>query len=447
MEFITRMPGRRAIGAFAAAIITGTLLLSLPISHGQASVSPLNALFTATSAVCVTGLTVVDTATDFSRFGQIVILLLIQLGGIGIMTFMTGIFAAMGSRMSYHDRLGINQTLASGQPVSFKVLLKAVVSITLLIEATGAIVLFVNLLPGYSIGEAAFHAVFHAVSAFCNAGFSTFSTNLQRFDGNITILITVSSLVIVGGLGFAVIRELVAKSRAHKVPVSLHTKIALAATAILLAGGSVLFTMMEWDNAYSHLDWSEKIANGFFQAVAPRTAGFDAIPQVRLTEVSLLFTMLFMFIGALPGSTGGGIKASSAAIIFLLVFRRFQGRQSVTAFRRSISGESIVQALTVFMLAIIVITISLAALMFAQRPLSYEAQGGWFVAHLFEVLSAFGTVGLSLGVTPNLFPMGKVIIILTMFIGRVGLLTLAYSLAKLPEPGEVVFSEEPVMIG
>lgn len=447
MEFITRMPGRQAIVAFAVTIITGAILLSLPISHGQNPVSPLDALFTATSAVCVTGLTVVDVATDYSRFGQVVIMLLIQLGGLGIMTFTTGLFAALGSRMSYYDRLGINQAFAASGPVSFKSLLKAVIAITLLIEAGGAIALFVNFLPGYSVGEAAFHAVFHSVSAFCNAGFSTFSTNLRGYESNVTVLGIISFLIIAGGLGFVVVREIICKASDRRYRLSLHAKIALSATATLLILGTIIFLSMEYDNAYAHLDWPSRIANGFFQSVTPRTAGFDAILQNHLTEVSLLFTMFFMFIGALPGSTGGGIKASSAAIIFLLVFRRFQGRQAVTAFRRTISPESIVQALTVFMLAILFIMIALAALMFAQRPLAYGAESGWFVMHLFEVVSAFGTVGLSLGLTPNLFPMGKVIIIVTMFIGRVGLLTLAYSLARLPETGEVVYAEEPVMIG
>lgn len=447
MEFISRLPGRQAISGFGLAILIGTFLLSMPVSHGQRSVSPLDALFTSTSAVCVTGLSVVDISKDFSFFGQIVILLLIQFGGLGIMTLTTGLFAAVGARMSYHDRLGLSQTLGTGRHIQFKTLLKAVAAITLLVEAIGATLLFFTFLGDYSVGNAAFHAIFQSVSAFCNAGFSTFSFSLEGHATDPFVLMVIASLIVVGGLGFAVIREVADKSLHRKSRLSLHTKIALVATATLLVGGTCLFLGMEHDNAFANFGWSDKVVNAIFQSVVPRTAGFNAVSQVSLTEVSLLFTIIFMFIGALPGSTGGGIKASSAAIILLLVINRFRGRQSVSAFRRSISQESIVQALTVFMLAILFIVVALAALMFAQRPLAHGASGGWFIEHLFEVVSAFGTVGLSLGLTPKLYPLGKIIIIITMFVGRVGLLTLAFSLARLSTKGEIVYSEEQVMIG
>ncbi|MEW6051320.1 MAG: TrkH family potassium uptake protein [Candidatus Zixiibacteriota bacterium] len=448
MQLLTRVPGRQVILAFGLTIIVGALLLSQPVSGRQHRIPFVDALFTATSAVCVTGLTVVDTEKDYTRFGQIVILTLIQLGGLGVMTFMTALFAAVGARMSYHERLGLTQSLGSGKPLHFKSLLKAVLLITFGIEAIGALLLFVKLQDQFAAPDAAFHAVFHAVSAFCNAGFSTFSTNLEAFHNDIPVILIIGSLIVAGGLGFAVIRELADRAIHPRSTLSLHSKLSIISTTVLLAAGTVIFYLVERRSAYAGMSLGDKLANAFFQSVTPRTAGFDTIAQGSLTDVSILIIIILMFIGACPGSTGGGIKATTMSVISLLVWNRFVGRSSVTAFRRSITVESIVQAITVFILASLVILLMFGALMFVQeRATPHSAGGDWFVQHLFETVSAFGTVGLSLGLTPSLSTGGKIVIILTMFIGRVGLLTLAFALARLPKRGEIVFSEESVMVG
>jgi trk system potassium uptake protein TrkH len=448
MEFLTRLPGRQAVLAFALTIIVGALILTLPISAHERPIAFIDALFTSTSAVCVTGLTVVDTATDYSRFGQVIILILIQLGGLGIMTYTTALFAASGLRMSYHERLGLSQSLGGGKPIDYKTLVKAVLVITLTIESTGALLLFVKFQSQYSYAEAAYHAVFHSISAFCNAGLSTFSTNLEAYNRDQSVILIIGFLIIFGGLGFAVIRELYDKVKHPYTMLSLHTKLSIISTFILIIAGMIIFYLIERRSAYMGMPLSAKLANAFFQSVTPRTAGFDTIPQMNLTEVSILVTIILMFIGVCPGSTGGGIKATSMAVILLVVFSRFRGRDSANIFRRSISKETVFQAITVFILASMAIAIAFAALMFVQeRSLPHTSAHGWFVEHLFEVVSAFGTVGLSLGLTPKLLTPGKLIIILTMFTGRVGLLTLAFSLVRLPKRGEIVYSEESVMIG
>ncbi len=448
MELLGKHPGRKAIIYFAAGIALGTFLLLLPVSSAREPASLIDALFTATSAVCVTGLTVLDTGHDFSMFGQIVILGLIQLGGLGIMTFATSLLLMMGGRLSFGDRLGLSESYGAPTGLKIKHLLLAIVITTFTVELLGTIALFFKFSGRFPAGQAAYYAVFHAISAFCNAGFSPFSNSLENFRGDLAIILIFSFLIIFGGLGFAVISELVSRIRNKSHAISLHTKICLATTVILLVIGTAAFWIAEQDNIFRDASLFETAGNCFFQSVTARTAGFNTIPQRSLTEVSLLVTLLLMFIGACPGSTAGGIKTTTFAIILLLVYHRFRGRQSVAAFRRTISRDSVNRALTVTLLASLVVVLMFAVLMFAmERPVAHRLSHGWFVDNLFEVVSAFGTVGLSLGMTSHVDTLGKIVLIITMFVGRVGLLTLAFSLARPPERGEVVFAEEAVMVG
>jgi len=442
MELLGANPGRRIMVYFLAGILAGT------VNTHEHPISVIDALFTATSAVCVTGLTVVDTGRDFSTYGQVVILILIQLGGLGIMTFATSLLLMMGSKVSFQDRLGLTQSFAAGPRVRSGSLMKAVVITTLMFEAVGAVLLFLQFRHTYPLGQAWFQAIFHSVSAFCNAGFSTYSNSLEGYAGNIPIIFTFAGLIIFGGLGFVVIRELVDRARYKTTRLSLHTKLCLTTTVVLLLGGTVVFYISEAGNVFRDSTFAESLANAFFQSVTARTAGFNTITQSNLTEVSLLFTMILMFIGASPGSTGGGIKTTTFAALGLLLYHRFWGRQSVVAFKRSISGDSIVRAQTVVLLAVMVIVLMLALLMFTEdRPLAHTMSHGWFVGNIFEMVSAFGTVGLSLGLTGHVTIPGKLVLILTMFIGRVGLLTLAYGLARAVRRGEVTYLEENVMVG
>jgi len=448
MELIGAKPDRKVIIYFLLAIIIGTLLLSLPVSSRNQPVTFVDALFTATSAVCVTGLTVLDTGRDFSLFGQIVILVLIQLGGLGIMTFTTVLLITMVPWLPFQDRFVLSQTLGGGSRVKAASLLKAVVLTTLSFEFLGALALFFRFQGEYPLGRAVYYAIFHAVSAFCNAGFSPFSSSLENYGGDLYMLAVFSLLIISGGLGFIVIREVMLRLSSRKNKLSIHSKLCLSVTAVLLVVGTLAFLTAEYKNVFENMGVVRCLANAFFQAVTSRTAGFNAVPLSNLTEVSLLMTIILMFIGACPGSTGGGVKTTTLGIIVLMAYNRFLGRQSVKAFRRSISADSVKRAVTVMLIAIAVIMLIFVLLMFAEeKPLPHTLSHGWFVDSLFEVVSAFGTVGLSLGVTSHLHDLGKILIVILMFIGRVGLLTLVFNLARPPRPGEVVYLDEQVMVG
>jgi len=449
MELFHRHTGRKIALYFLITILVGTVLLYLPESSAGEPVSLVDALFTSTSAVCVTGLVVLDTGRDFSTFGQVVILMLIQLGGLGIMVFATGLLLSVGTRLSLFQRLGVAHRLGTVSGISPGGLMKAVVAFTLFFEAIGFLALFgLFVKDGFTTGDAAFHAVFHSISAFCNAGFSTFSTSLEHFSHNSAVILTFSILIILGGLGFAVLWDVLAKVRSKKQRLSLHTKLCLSLTMTLLIAGTILFLISERGNLLADRSLDYILSNAFFQSVTCRTAGFNTLPQTGLTETSLTASMFLMFIGASPGSTGGGIKVTTFAIVVLLAFHRFFGRKSVSAFKRSINSESIIKALTVILLASFFIAAVFILLMYIEeKPVSYELSHGWFTRVLFETVSAFGTVGLSLGATASLSGLGKLVLIVTMFSGRVGLLTLAFALARPSKKGEIVYLDEPVAVG
>ncbi|MEW5925751.1 MAG: potassium transporter TrkG, partial [Candidatus Zixiibacteriota bacterium] len=254
---------------------------------------------------------------------------------------------------------------------------------------------------------------------------------------------------ILGGLGFAVISELAAKFRNKKLRLSLHTKLCLSVTAALLVIGTTAFMIGEYRNDFvRNMGFVHGLGNAFFQAVTSRTAGFNAIPQTNLTEVSLLITIILMFIGACPGSTAGGVKTTTLAVLLTMAYNRFLGRSSVTVFKKSLSNDSINRALTVILVAILIIVFLFVIFMFVEeKPIPHKLSHGWFVEGFFEVMSAFGTVGLSLGITSHLHSLGKIIIILLMFTGRVGLLTLVFTLARPPKRGEIIYLDEQVMVG
>ncbi len=448
MELLSAKPGQKIIAYFALGIAVGTILLMLPLSSTGKPVDFIDALFTSTSAICVTGLVVLDTAKDYSTFGQVVIMLLIQAGGLGIMTFATIFMVAAGARLPFLDRLGLSQSFGSETRARSAQLLKAVFITTFLVESAGAVALFFQFRPDYPAKTAAFHAVFHSVSAFCNAGFSTFSTNLEGFQNDSSVLLTIISLIVIGGLGFAVVGEIVSRLRNKRSRLSLHSKLCITTTAALIIVGTALIWFIESQNVFKGTGIITSAANAMFQSVTSRTCGFDSIPQANFTDLSLLVTIILMFIGTCPGSTGGGIKTTTFAVIVLLLVNRIRGRRSVAAFKRSINPESSYNALNVFLLALLVVIISLSVFMFIEeRGVAHAGSQGWFMKSLFEVVSAFGTVGLSTGITPGLSFFGKLTLVFTMFIGRVGPLTLAYALARPTRQGEIVYLDESVMVG
>jgi len=433
---------------FAVTIVTGAIFLTLPFSASAERIGIVDALFTSTSAVCVTGLTVVQTGKDFSLFGQIVILLLIQLGGIGVMTITSALLMSLGGRLSLGDRYGLSSSFSAGESVPTVSLLKAIVSTMLIVESLGALALFFRFNGEMPASQAAFHAIFHSVSAFCNAGFSGFSNNLRGYYDDPLTLMIVASLIIIGGIGFVVIREVCIKARHWNVRLSLHSKLALTTTAVLLSMGAIGFLLAERNNALAGSSLTVNVANALFQSTTCRTAGYDSIAQASLTDISLVLSVLLMFIGGSAGSTAGGIKTTTAAIMSIVAFHRLRGARSLRAFRSTISLESATKAMILTLAAATVVVVgALALMMAAEPPTSYAYSHGQFMECVFEVVSALGTVGLSMGLTPYLGDAGKLILVALMFIGRVGLITLVIALATRPPAGEITYLEEDVMVG
>jgi trk system potassium uptake protein TrkH len=438
--------------SFAAAIGVGTVLLALPVSTVGSPVTVLEALFTATSAVCVTGLTVVDTGTRFSPFGQWVILGLIQAGGLGIMTYALFATLLLGRRISFQHRLVLQDSLHHSPTTRLKALLRHVVVLTLLIEATGAALLWLHW-HGELPDRAAYLAVFHAVSAFCNAGFSVFPDGLVRFRGDLVVNAVITGLIIVGGLGFLVSLELrdrlLQRLRGERpAPLSLHARLVVTVTAALLVYGFVGFLVLEWDNLLRGLPPHETLLAAWFQSVTPRTAGFNTVDYGRATAATLYLTVFLMFVGASPGSTGGGIKTTSCGLIVALFHARWRGRGRATLFRRTVPHEAMDRAVALTLLSLALVGTSVLVLTFVeQRFAPANTSGPPFLALLFEAVSAFGTVGLSAGITASLTPLGKLVIIALMFVGRVGPLTVALAAGHSEEKGRIRYAEENVMVG
>lgn len=443
-------PAQRIIIWFIIPIISGAFLLYLPFSSEGPEVSLIDALFTATSAFCVTGLTSVNIPQTFSLFGEWIIIILMQLGGLGVMTISTLFFVAMRGRISANQIFDLKQAFTSSGDIRVRSIVKSAFLVTFIIEGIGVIFLFFPFLRHMGPLKALYFAIFHSVSAFNNAGLSIATNNLQDYSTSIPIVLGIAFLIIIGGLGFTVNSEIFlrVKSWRERRTMSLHTKLVIATTAILLITGTVLFILLEMNNAYRDYPWHLKITNAFFQSVTPRTAGFDTVPQNKLTVFSVLITILLMIIGASPGSTGGGIKTSSFAVILVAIMARLKGSSNVEVFKRTVTNDSVIKAVSIFILAILLLFAATLALMLFECNFSPGSLvQGAEITYLFETVSAFGTVGLSLGITPLLHVPGKLILIIMMIIGRVGLLTIFYVLARPEGSDRISFSEENVMIG
>ncbi|MEN3190153.1 MAG: TrkH family potassium uptake protein [Atribacterota bacterium] len=418
----------------------GTILLNLPAASSTGkSVGFINALFTATSATCVTGLIVLDTGKDFSTFGQLTILILLQCGGLGIMTMSTMFAFLMGKKISLRQRLIMQESLNQFSIGGLVRLAKYILIFTVIIEGVGATILFFCWQRFYSPIKALYLGVFHSISAFCNAGFSLFSDSIMRYKGDLTINLTFMALIILGGIGFLVLLELFQYGKNGTL--SLHAKLALKISLILILIGFIGIYLIESNNPFtlSNLNLSEKIYGSIFQSVTARTAGFNTIHIGSMLNPTLFLIIILMFIGASPGSTGGGVKTTTFGLLILYVWSSLTGKEGINLFKRRVSPDIIPKALTV-------ITLSLALVITMTILLSY-VEGKDFIKILFEVVSAFGTVGLSTGITPSLSVAGKIIIIITMFSGRVGPLGLALSLIKKREPEVIKYPEEKVMVG
>ena len=444
MKDIEFHPARVLAASFLAAILVGTLLLSLPFSTRQGQTPVLDAFFTATSAVCVTGLIVKDTPAHYSPAGLAIILALIQLGGLGIMTFSTLIILAARGRISVRERLLIQSSFHPGIPKDLPSLVRSIFAYTLAIESAGAVLLFAWFSADFGFWRAAGLAIFHAISAFCNAGFSLFSDSLTGYRGHAGIVLTVAGLIVLGGIGFPVLREMrqLSVSRLTRRPArpSLHLKLIVTTTLIFILAAFALLYVMEGSFSMASYSIRERALSSFFLSVTARTAGFQTMSIAALGPASVLLMFLLMFVGASPASTGGGVKTSTASLLVLLIRSRVSSRQTVSAFRRSLAADLMTKAFTLIVLALAVIFLATGVLLASQPAIGMKSA-------LFEVFSAFGTVGLSMGVTSGLTPLGKVVIILTMFIGRVGPLTLLYALSRRRPRGRFEYAEESVLVG
>ena len=422
---VIRHPAQAVVLGFAGAVVVGTVLLMLPISRtGEGSAPVVTALFTSTSAVCVTGLTVVDTPSYWSGFGEAVILALIQVGGFGIMTLASLLGLLVSRRMGLRTRLtAAAETKAVGLG-DVRAVVKGVVKVSLLIEAVTALCLTLRFRLGYDepLLTAVYHGVFHAVSAFNNAGFALYSDNLMGFVTDPWICLPIAIAVITGGLGFPVLLELRKELRAPGMW-SLHTKMTLAMTGILLVGGTLFVTANEWVNpgTLGALDTPGRLLAGFFQAVMPRTAGFNSLDYGQMNESTLLGTNVLMFIGGGSAGTAGGIKVTTFLVLFYMIYAEVRGERNVEAFDRRIDDRATRQALTVALLSIAAVMSATLALL-EITDLSTDKV-------LFEAVSAFATVGLSTGITADLPTSAHLILTGLMFLGRLGPVTLVSAVA------------------
>ncbi len=425
---------------FLGVILLGTLALMLPIATvDQRGLVWLDALFMATSAVCVTGLVVVDPGTVLTRFGHVVIMLLVQIGGLGFMSLAAMIAVLLGKRITIHDRLILKESLNQVSLQGIVRLVRYIVLVTLSIEFVGALILAWSFRHTMSVGDALFHGVFHAVSAFNNAGFDLFTTSLIGYNTNPVVMICVMVLLTIGGMGLLVWSN--AMSHGWRVQQwSLHTKIVMITTTILLVVGSVLVYLLEHNQAaFAGLSIGDTVLNSVFQSATSRTAGFFSVPLTSLTTATVVLMMMLMFIGASPGSTGGGIKTTTFAMAILTVYNVLRGRSEIHLWHRTVTAPILLKSFAVIFVAltwVMVVTLMLSV-----------TESASFLWVAFEVVSAFATVGLTLGLTPELTDFGKLMIIATMYAGRVGPLTLFVALMLRSKEPPYRYPEESVLIG
>lgn len=443
-------PPQIVLISFLIAILCATLLLSLPIAAKNGKpLALIDSLFTATSATCVTGLIVKDTGSSFSQFGQMVILLSLQLGGLGIMTFSTLFTIILGRRLTMSQNLTIKSALGYSKIEGLKDLIKYIVLITFFTEFIGAALLYfrwshITQWPPLVILK---RAIFHSVSAFCNAGFSPFSNSLTDWRADTAIMSIMLSLIIIGGLGFVVILSIPRLLNYKRKTINLQTKAVLLATISLLLIGVVGIFLLENNYILEGMSFKEKFISSLFTAVTPRTAGFSVLPTGSLQTATKFLLMALVFIGASPGSTGGGIKTVTAVILIAGFVSMLKGKDRIFLFKRTIERDIYRRAIAVFVLALALIFASTLLLTITERALA-SSSNTHFLNLFFESVSAFGTCGLTTGITGQLSTLGKLIIIITMFLGRVGPLTAVLAIAmRQQERIDYRYPEEKVMVG
>ena len=438
-------PARLVLLSFSMVIFIGTFLLMLPVSVVEGkTISFIDALFMATSATCVTGLSTLSLASHFSFFGQLVILGLIQIGGLSIMTLYSSTVILLGRSMGMKDRIIMQDLLAVSSLEELFAMIVDIIKYTFFIELWGGIILAIAFtFEGFEFGAAIYYGFFHSISAFCNAGFSLFNNSLESYATNPLIQGTIALLVILGGLGFIVLRELkeIVIKRKSLVRMALHTKVVLVTSTSLVVGGALFFFFGEFLNALDNYELIEKMQISFFQSVSLRTAGFHTVPLENLHTYTIYAMSLFMFIGGSPGSTAGGIKVTTFAILIQSIISTLKGKKSVGMVDRRIPSHMVVKATALTFISIMITSFFILVMMKLEPEQS-------FLTIFFEVVSASGTVGLSLGITPYLTVAGKIAIALMMLIGRIGPLTLVLAIGeRMERTGKFDYPEGRIMIG
>ncbi len=422
-------PGLKLALGFMLLIAIGTLLLYLPVSHQEeVDVSLIDALFVSTSAICVTGLTPVDISKTLSLFGSTVLMLLIQFGGLGYAVIAVIIIRLVSGKIDASSGNLLRDSLGADHRIATKKLLFTALAVTGIIELLGSILLFIVFSQNFPLGRAIYLSVFHSVSAFNNAGFDLFSDSMMKWNDNPLVLITIASLIALGGLGFILYNDLIEHVR-HRKKITMHTKIVLSTTLVLIVAGTILFRI-----TLPGIDWK----NAFFQSVTTRTAGYFSYDQSILPPAGVVLTVVLMFIGASPGSTGGGVKTTSFFTAVKASFSLLLGRNP-TAFKREISSESVMKAFFVIIISVLLVATAVFLLTITDPEFTSDKI-------IYEVVSAYATVGLTMGITPYISTPGKIILIIMMFLGRVGFMTIITAFARRRLAG-ARYLEEKVIIG
>ncbi len=447
--FFKIAPTKLLVLSFAVLILTGAVLLSMPFSSRSGEWTPfINAMFTATSASCITGLVVYDTYTYWSTAGQIIILALIQVGALGIITLATFFSILLRKKVGIKGRILAQESINFFSYSDVLKIIKKIVTVTLVFELIGALLLSSSFVPNF--GAIGFYmGIFNSISAFCNAGFDITSAavngeflSMTPFNNDPVIIYTLSVLIIIGGLGFSVWRDLYEFKRNKQL--MFHTKLVLAITVFLLISGTLFFFVNEFSNpkTMGTMSFIEKINASVFQSTAARTAGYNSINLGEMKEMSKVLTIFLMFVGAAPGSTGGGVKITTFGVLIMAVFSQVRGSDSIVLFKNRINQQTVNKALAVTGISMMLVMVIATTIVSVQSNFS-------FIDILYETVSAFGTVGLSLGATPMLNNISKVLIILTMFLGRVGPLSffIALTLKQSKRTSDIVYPEAKILIG